>query len=123
MSEHDEQATVIAWASLLAGRHPALDMLFAVPNGARLSKGGYGWRKLEKEGARKGVPDMLLMVPRKGYHGLAIELKHKTNKPTPEQAWWLDHLTEQGYLAVACWESAEAIEVISEYLEIENDRF
>lgn len=120
MSEHDEQATVIAWAGLFAGQHPELDMLFAVPNGARLSKGGYGWKKLEREGAKKGVPDLFLPCPRKGYAGLFVEMKHKTNKPTPEQAWWLDRLTEQGYLAVACWESQEAIEVIAEYLEIEQ---
>lgn len=118
MGEHEEQATVIAWAGLLSNQHPELDMLFAVPNGARLSKGGYGWRKLEAEGAKKGVPDLLLLVARKGYHGLAIELKYKTNKPTSEQAAWLDRLTEQGYLAVAAWGADEAIEILSEYLEI-----
>jgi hypothetical protein len=105
---------------------PELRLLHAIPNGAKLpwlrDKRGQRFSpqafKLKAEGLRSGVPDLCLPAPRKGYHGLYIELKHGDNKPTDDQVWWLDRLSEQGYLALVCWEADEAIEAIGEYLGI-----
>jgi hypothetical protein len=128
MSEHDEQATVIQWANLMAGQYPELGLLFAVVNGAKLpyfktkGKNGQTYRfspeakKLKDEGLRPGVPDLCLPVARKGFHGLFIEAKYGDNKPTPEQTAFLDALADQGYLAVVCWGAEEMIETITEYL-------
>lgn len=126
MSEHAEQAAIFEWAQLLESRHPELSLLFAVPNGAKLpwrkNKAGQRYSpeaiRLKQEGLRPGVPDMCLPVARRGYYGLFIELKTGRNKPSDYQTWWLDRLAEQGYLACACWGAGEAIETISEYLEI-----
>lgn len=125
MGEHEEQAFVINWAGLLERKYPPLQVLHAIPNGAKLP-----WRrvkgkrfspeamKLIAEGLKKGVPDLSLPYPNKGYHGLYMEAKFGKNKPTPEQEWWLDRLTEYGYLAVPCWGAMEMIEVLKEYLDI-----
>lgn len=126
MSEHAEQATVIDWACLMESSYPELALLHAIPNGAkvpykRIGKGktfSPEGVKLKREGLKRGVPDLSLPVPRHGYHGLYIEMKYGDNKPTEHQEWWLDRLTEQGFLAVACWGADEAIETICEYLDI-----
>jgi hypothetical protein len=118
MTEHQEQAAIINWCDLFVGICPELDLLYAIPNGASLSKGGTAWRILAAEGAKKGIPDLCLPVARGGYYGLYIELKFRTNQPTPDQANWLDRLTNQGYLAVAAWGADEAIEILIEYLDI-----
>lgn len=127
MSEHDEQAFIFRWATLMEGRCPELELLAAIPNGAKLpfvKRNGKRYSpeamRLKEEGLKPGFPDMILPVPKRPYHGLFIELKFGSNKPTPEQERWLDALNEQGYLAVACWGADEAIEVISEYLGIDN---
>ena len=128
MSEHDEQVCVLDWAKRLEFQHPELELLHAIPNGAKLpyNRDSRGRRyspqaaKLKAEGLRAGVPDLCLPVARHGMHGLYIELKHGRNKPSEEQVRMLDRLSEQGYLAVVCWEAEEAIETISEYLGIDR---
>lgn len=128
MSEHDEQSALFAWAALLAPQYPALAMMYAIPNGAKLPyriKNGKRWspeaQRLKAEGLRPGVPDWCLPVPRGVYHGLYCEMKWRDNKPTPEQEWWLDRLMEYGYLAVACWGAHDASEVLCEYLDIPKE--
>lgn len=115
MSEHDEQCAVIAWARLNETQYPELALLFAVPNGLRTSPRQAV--KAKQEGLKRGVPDLCLPVARGGWHGLFIELKHGRNRPSDAQVEWLDALTKQGYLAVACWEFEEATETIAEYLK------
>lgn len=125
MSEHEEQVTLFQWADLYSTWYPELQLLFAIPNGAKLPYRRDGKKRvtpqglrLKKEGMKKGVPDICLPVARKGWHGLYIELKFDKNRPTPEQEWWLNRLTENGYLAVAAWGFEEAKDVIVEYLEM-----
>lgn len=125
MSEHDDQARVIAWAELAKGTYPELDLLFSIPNGAKLPwrKDSQGRRyspearKLKAEGMRAGVPDLMLAVPRGPYHGLFIELKHDHNKPSEAQTLFMNALTAQGYYAVPVWEWEDAIRLIQNYLE------
>lgn len=124
MSEHDDQAAVIAWASAMQFLHPELCLLFAIPNGARMTwkldeKGrrySPGAQRAKQEGLRPGVPDLCLPIPRRGFHGLFIEMKHGRNKPSDVQATFLDALADQGYLAVVCWGPQDAIETIQDYL-------
>lgn len=116
MSEFHEQATLFEWAALQAGAIPELDLMFATLNGAALAGGGRQWAILRRAGAKKGIPDIVLPVARGGYHGLLIELKFGSNKPTKEQAVWLDRLHDEGYMAVACWGWEDARDCVIEYL-------
>ena len=127
MSEHTEQEAVFIWASMMEAQYPELRLLYAIPNGAKLprrkNKSGQWYSpegvKLKAEGMRPGMPDMALAVPRQGWHGLFIEMKNGyKNKPKPHQVSLLDALSGQGYLATVCHSTAEAIETISDYLEI-----
>ncbi|MFC1879813.1 VRR-NUC domain-containing protein [Chloroflexota bacterium] len=125
MSEHSEQVAIFQWAELQKGAMPELALLFAIPNGAKLpwrrNKRGKRYSpeatRLKAEGLKSGVPDICLPVPRAGWHGLFIELKVGKNKPTTEQETWLDRLFEQGYCAVVCYGSDDAINFITRYLE------
>lgn len=72
---------------------------------------------LRAQGLKKGVPDIIIFEPRKGYHGLAIEMKVGDNKPTAEQKHWLRSLTERGYMAGVCYSAESAIRVIRGYIK------
>jgi hypothetical protein len=115
MSEHQEQSALIQWAQMHEARYPELRLLFAIPNGSSRDK--VTGAMLKREGVKAGVPDLCLPVARQPYHGLFIELKFGKNRPAEKQAAWLDALTQQGYLAVACWGWCEAKDVIEEYLQ------
>jgi len=94
---------------------PGLDMLFHVPNGGARNK--ITAAQLKAEGVKKGVPDLFLMAPRGGYHGLAIELKRKGGgRVSPEQKDWIERLNAQGYRATVCFGWNDARQTIEAYL-------
>lgn len=81
--EHDIQAAFVRICRLHENIYPALRLMFAVPNGQkrdiRIAK------KLQAEGARPGVPDIILPIARHGNIGFAIEFKRLGQKPTNGQ--------------------------------------
>lgn len=118
MSESQEQQALFEWASWQSGKYPELALLFHIPNeGLRNPRTG---ARLKREGLKAGIPDICLPVARGGYHGLYIELKVGSNKPTEKQLKWLEALTRQGYCAYWCvgWETAA--DRIDEYLRLEE---
>lgn len=119
-TESQEQAAVVSWFDL---QYPKLSLhLFAVPNGAWLA-GSSRQRaalvnKMKKEGMRSGVPDLVLAIPRGGYHGLFIEMKRsKGGTVSEQQKKYMATLNEHGYLATVCRGSGSAIDEIKNYLE------
>lgn len=116
-SEHYEQKAVVQWANVQSTRHPALSLLYAIPNAAKRSVVTASIMKAE--GMKSGVPDLCLPVARRGYHGLYIEMKKKNKSSTSDnQVWWIEQLNKQGYMAVICKGADEAIKTIKWYLEI-----
>jgi NAD dependent epimerase/dehydratase family enzyme len=45
-----------------------------------------------------------------------IEFKSKTGRISPEQRWWTDKLTEQGFLVLTCRDWETAAQAVEEYL-------
>ncbi len=116
MSEHDEQAAVVAWANYQANIWPDLDMLFAVPNGGHRHKATAALMKAE--GVKAGIPDLWLPVPKRGFTGLVIEMKFGRNKLQENQLWWMTRLAEQGWRTAVCYSFDEAKRVILDYLGV-----
>lgn len=71
--EHHVQAAFVIWLRYEEKFYPALQTMFAVPNGGHRS--GKTAKAMQQEGQRPGVPDMMLPAPRQGCTGLAIEFK------------------------------------------------
>ena len=117
--EHQEQVRLFDWAREHEAQYPQLQLLFAVPNfagklGRWTAKHG---ARLKAEGRKAGVPDVWLPVARRGCHGLVIEMKVGTNKPTLAQQAWLDRLANEGWCAVVAYGAAHAIGIIEHYLK------
>ena len=114
-SEHVEQVRLFTWAHYARGTHPALSLLYAIPNGG--ARHPVVAAKLKAEGVKRGVPDICLPVARGKWHGLYIELKRQRGtRPSDDQIMWIASLSNAGYRAVWCrgWEAAR--EVIENYL-------
>ena len=98
--------------------HPiARDFFYHIPNEGKRTK--WGGHSLLMQGLRTGFPDYGLSYPKKGYHGLFIELKRIKPRGVVSlsQQTWLDKLNESGYLAKACWGWEDAWNFIESYLE------
>ncbi|OLS61869.1 VRR-NUC domain-containing protein [Pseudomonas putida] len=113
--EGQEQAALMAELQL---RFPqAYSLIYHVPNGGHRLKAVAA--KLKGQGVKAGVPDLVLPMARGGYFGLYIEFKAKPPFDAPvsaSQDAFLQRLTSQGYLAIVCRGSIEAIEMIRAYL-------
>jgi hypothetical protein len=112
--EHKHQCNFFAAISHV--NHPAV-ALTGCTLGGYLKKPTDRLRAV-REGYRPGCPDLYVMWPSKGYHGLWIELKIAPNKPSPEQLETLQRLRAAGYEACVAWSWDEAFKFWCEYLGI-----
>lgn len=116
MTEAEEQIALMNWAQMMSGVIPELKMLYHVPNEGKRSKAAGG--KLKAMGLKKGVPDIVLPVPRGKYHGLYMELKRvDSGHATEEQLWWLEQLEWYGYAVTICRGWQNASKAIMNYLK------
>jgi hypothetical protein len=105
-----------------------MEFVFAIPNGAKLpykkTRGGKRYSKeavwLLKEGLLAGVSDMFIPAARGIYHGLFIEMKANTNKPTEKQKWFINGIRPFGYAAVVTWGADQAIEATEAYMSLKS---
>jgi hypothetical protein len=69
-------------------------------------------------GARAGVADVVMLVPRGAYHGFTLELKVPPRRPTLTQCVFLEKAREAGY--AACWVDSvnTALKLIDAYLSL-----
>ena len=69
-------------------------------------------------GARAGVADVVMLVPRGAYHGLVIELKTPLRRPTETQCNFLEAARREGY--AACWSDSlnTVLKIIDVYLKL-----
>lgn len=114
--ETADQIALFDLALLLEKQHPELRLMFHVPNEGKRSV--YSGAELKRAGLKKGVPDVMLPVARKGYNGLAIEMKAGKNKPTEEQKKWLTGLAGEGWLCYVCRGYEAAATVLGDYMDI-----
>ena len=114
-TEHGHQCAIFAWAAQNYDKYPQLRLMFAIPNGGYRNAATAG--RLKAEGVKSGVADIFLPYPKKYVHGLFIELKVGTNKPTKEQHEFISDMERFGYTAmwVIGWESAR--DEIIRYIE------
>jgi hypothetical protein len=124
-TEHAEQAELfrrLADLAALGGPFAACGEAFACPNGGHRHKAVAG--RLKAEGVRRGIPDVLLLVPSGQWHGLALELKRRNAPPSavsPEQRWWHERLHARGFRVVVARGADEAVTAVCEYLGLPND--
>ena len=115
--EYDEQWTLFRKLEWREKQYPMLSLCFATLNG--LVIGPAQAMRAKRAGLKPGVPDIVLPVARKGFHGLFVELKRNDEsiQASPLQNIWLDKLSAQGYLAMVCHGADDAEQAILNYLE------
>lgn len=101
-SEHEEQVMLFEWWAMWAPMHGIDErLMFAIPNGA--SKSMSQAVKFKREGLKSGVPDVMLALPRGGWHGLFIELKRqKGGVLSDTQKAYEQVLSSAGYAWTRC---------------------
>ena len=116
--EFKHQQAVIKWSQQpsIRARYPELALLHHIKNEEQSSARQVAIDKAS--GVKKGVPDLCLPVPRGRFHGLYIEMKTETGRTSPEQEWWGEKLTEQGYHWEVCHGWQSAVRTLEHYLTL-----
>ena len=112
---HDESNIQIACVRWFRLQFPSLaPLLFSVPNGGRRDR--VTGAILKAEGAVAGVADLLLLLPNRKYHALAIEMKTAKGKQSPEQKAWQKAIEAEGYRYAVVRSFGDFVEEVSEYI-------
>ena len=92
--EHRIQCAIVKWFYYA---YPAYrgGCMFAVPNGGH--RNIQTARSLKAEGVTSGVSDLLLLVPKREYHGLCVEVKTPVGRQSENQKNWQRIIEAQGY--------------------------
>lgn len=107
------QAQCVQW--LWNDRPETRGLYIHIPNeGNRSSKIDGSIRK--SLGIVAGAPDTFLFMPRRGYHGLAIEFKTETGVQSEAQKLFQERLEVMGYKYVIIRSLEEFKEIIDWYL-------
>lgn len=88
--------------------------ILAIPNGdGRPIRAAV---RVKMEGGQSGVPDLLLPIPRGGFHSAWIELKSAKGKPSKNQKDWLAFLQQQGHAVLISKDLEEAFLFLAHYM-------
>ena len=116
MSRHLESKLQIACVRWYRYQYPeAARLLIHVPNGGY--RNATEAKRLMAEGVVAGVADLVLFIPRHGYHALFIELKIGKNKQSTPQKEWEQATKEQGYAYKVVYTLEEFMNLIELYLK------
>ena len=118
--EHNEQVAVIDWFRMQYPKYA--NHLFAQLNGGQ--RHAVVAKKLKAEGSLAGVPDLQLLLARRGKHGLFIEMKKSKSALTgntkgtvqDSQKAFQAMAIAEGYESAICYGFDEARKVICQYL-------
>lgn len=89
-------------------------LLIAVPNGG--NRNVREAKIMKAEGITAGVSDLLLLIPRKGYGCLCIEMKTKTGRQNENQKVWQSYSESNGNKYVICRNIDDFMNAINWYL-------
>ena len=112
-SERQIQIRCVSW---FRQRYPeASPVFFSVPNGGQ--RNAWTAKNLKDEGALSGVADLLLLIPKKGYAGLCIEMKKPGGRMSDAQKAFKTAVERFKYKYVVCYSLEEFQAVCEDYLE------
>lgn len=112
-SERQIQIECVSWFRM---RYPeASKVFFAVPNGS--FRNPWTAKNLRDEGALSGVADLILLVPKKGYASLCIEMKKPGGRVSDSQKTFCEAAKAFKNKYVVCYSVEEFKTAVREYLE------
>lgn len=112
--ERDIQVSFFDWLKTKQNQNDLWKNICCCPNG--ILKNAAAHVRLLREGFSPGFPDVMVMLPASGCHGLFIEFKRPGEKPTPNQIDWGRRLSAVGYCYRLCYSFEEAQALVKEYV-------
>lgn len=114
-TESSEQIKTVLKFSIFYPKEAQL--LIAIPNG--LYRRPLEAIQLKREGLKPGAPDLMLLIPRGGFHGLCLEMKRLDGGVVSAVQRKLHKLlSEQGYKVDVAAGSDQGYKALENYLKL-----
>lgn len=115
MIRHDEDALQMQCVAWFRFQWPRLArLLHHSPNGGLRNIREAA--RFKQMGTQAGFPDLVLLVPSKGYHGLFIEMKTKTGRQSDAQKDYQKQVESEGYRYVVIRSLTDFMATVNDYL-------
>lgn len=111
-TESNEQIAAMDWLRL---QHPEVAK-HTMHIGNERKASYYAGYIMKRMGVLKGASDLFIAWPTSDYHGLFIEIKSLTGKPSEDQVTFINRMVAKGYYACFCYGAEEVISTINWYL-------
>lgn len=113
LTERQIQVQCVSW---LRQRYPEVSrVFFSVPNGG--ARNAWTAKNLKDEGVLSGVADLILLVPKKGYASLCIEMKKPGGRVSDAQKAFCEAAKAFKNKYVVCYSVDEFKAAVEDYLE------
>lgn len=113
-TESNEQIAAMDW---LRSQHPEI-ALHTLHIGNERKASYYAGYIMKRMGVLKGASDLFMAWPNGGYHGMFIEVKSLTGRPSPEQKAFIQRMIDVGYYACICYGADEVINTMKYYINL-----
>lgn len=111
--EHKIQCAIVKWFYYAYPQYRG-GLFFAVPNGGHRDIRTAA--RLKAEGVTAGVSDLMMLVPRRGYHALCVEVKTIKGRQSEFQKAWEQKVEAQGFKYAIVRSLDEFVELAYWYL-------
>jgi hypothetical protein len=112
--EHKIQVEAVSWFRAVYSQFD--ELFYAVPNGARRDK--RAGKRLKDEGMRRGIPDLILDLPRGRYAGLRAETKTETGDESGDQKEVIAKMRAVGFYVFVYRDAEEFKKEVRQYLAL-----
>jgi hypothetical protein len=120
MTEHQIQEAIFSWFEVAVNKYPDLDLAYSTASGVRMPIGLL--MKCKRLGiVKKGLPDIVIPIPKGPYHSMYIELKITKSSPSrtsAEQINYVDRLNSLGHYAIVLKGFNNTVNEIEKYLRL-----
>ena len=114
LTESQIQKQCVAWFRL---RFPSIEPLFfSVPNGG--ARNVWTGRVMKDEGARAGVADLILLIPKGGYASLCIEMKTAKGRQSDAQVQFMELARKMHNKYIVCRSLEQFQKEVMDYLSL-----
>lgn len=112
--EHKIQVSIMKWWYCAYPQYRG-GLFFAVPNGGH--RNIQTARALKAEGVTAGVSDLIMLIPRRGYHALCVEVKTLVGRQSANQREWEAKVRAQGFYYAVVRSLDDFAELVRWYLD------
>lgn len=115
MYESEIMVAIFDWVRTKSLSDPRYELIYHIPNGGDRTK--HAGKQLKREGVKRGVWDIAIDVPCRGFHGAKVEVKRVGGTLSEDQITYGKAVEANGYKCAVTFSVGHFIKFVEWYFE------